>query len=88
MRWCGWFADESFRVCRVGGVEDASALVADGVGQAVVDVGCGVKRDPGMAMLVVVLSEEALAVQSGCLDRGERVGKLGRYFSVLNCDSE
>ncbi len=49
-RWHGWIADEPFGVGVVGGSEDDGALFADGVGSAVVDIGCGVKPDPGVAI--------------------------------------
>jgi hypothetical protein len=37
----GRSADESFRVCGVGVGEDGGALVADDLGEAVMDVGGG-----------------------------------------------
>ena len=47
--------DEAFGVGLVGGVQDAGAFVADGFGEAVVDVGGGVETDAGVAVVVVVV---------------------------------
>jgi hypothetical protein len=84
LRRFGWFADEPFRVCGVGGVEYAGALVADCLSEAVVDISGGMQASPGMAMYIVVPTEEILTVRPGGLDRAEPAGKSGRYFNVLN----
>ena len=68
----------------VGGVEYTGTLVADCLGQAVVDVGRGMQGQPAVAVFVVVPAEEVLAVSSCVFDRAEPAGKSGRYFSVLN----
>lgn len=47
------FADEPFRVFGVGGVEYAGTLVADCLGQAVVDVSGGMQAQPAVAMFIV-----------------------------------
>ena len=87
--WFGRFADEPFGVCGVGSVEDAGALVADCLCEAVVDVSGGMQAQPAVAMFIVVPSEEDLAVSSGVFDRAEPAGEVGgRYFSVLNWASE
>ena len=93
LRWagsggCGWLADEAFRVCGVGGVEHAGPLLAGDGGSAVVDVGGGMKRQPGVAMFVVVPSRRSAGSARGRpRSRSNRSGKSGRYFSVLNCAS-
>ncbi len=68
LRRHGRFADEPFGVCGVGGVEDAGALVANCLSQAVVDIGGGMQAQPGVAMFIVVPTEEDLAVSSGVFD--------------------
>ena len=83
LRWFGRLADEPFRACGVGGVEYAGTLVADCLGQAVVDVGGGMKGQPGVAMFIVVPTEEALAVQSSFLDRAEPAGEVGPVLQRL-----
>jgi len=55
----------------VGGCQDCGACGLDGGGVAVVDVGCGVQAEAGVAVLVVVPAEEFLAVRPCVLDRGE-----------------
>ena len=72
----------------VGGVEDAGALVADNLGEAVVDVSGGVKAEPGMAMLVVDQPKKVTQCARAASIDGNRSGKSGRYFNVLNCASE
>src|SRR3954447_16390456 len=81
--WSRGFADESVGMGCVGGVEDAGALVADDLGEAVVDVSGGVKAEPGMAMLVVVPAEEVHAVRSRGFDRGESGGEVGPVLQRL-----
>jgi len=77
LRWLGRFADEPFRVCGVGGIEHACAVVPDCLGQAVVDVGGGLQDQPGVAVFVVVPTEEVLAVSSGVFDRVKPAGEVG-----------
>ena len=55
-------------MCGVGGVENAGTLVANCLSQAVVDIGGGMKGQPGVAMFIVVPTEEAMAVSSGVFD--------------------
>jgi hypothetical protein len=50
---------------------------------AVVDVGRGVQAEAGMAVLVVVVGEEALAVGPRILDRAEPAGELGPVLQPL-----
>ena len=64
-------------MCGVGGVEYAGTLVADCLGEAVVDVGGGMQAQPGVAMFIVVPTEEDLAVSSGVFDRAEPTGEIG-----------
>ena len=67
--------------------EHAGAFVADGVGGAVVDVGGNVQAEAGVA----VRRDQAKNVWQCCRAasmEANRVGKSGRYFSVLNCGSE
>jgi hypothetical protein len=66
----------------IRGVEHAGPLLAGDFGGAVVDVGGGMKRQPGVPMLIVVPAEEGLAVPTGGLDRVEPVGEVG---PVLQC---
>ena len=66
--WFGRCADEPFGVCGVGGVEYTGPLVADCLGQAVVDVGGCMQAQPGMAVFIVIPTEEDLAVSSGVFD--------------------
>ena len=47
------------------------------------DVGGGVKAEPGVAMLVVVPTEEDLAVPPSGFDRGEPVGEVGPVLQRL-----
>ena len=61
--WRLWrLADEPFGVRPVCIGEHSGALVADGLGGAVVDVGGSVQAQPAVVMIVVVLDEEDLAV--------------------------
>ena len=64
-------------MCGVGGVKHACALVPDCLGQAVVDVGGGLQDQPGVAVFVVVPTEEVLAVSSGVFDRVKPAGEVG-----------
>src|SRR5574337_565594 len=77
LRRFGWFADEPFWVFGVGGVEYAGTFVADRLGQAVVDVGGGMQAQPGVAVFIVIPTEEDLAVPSSFLDRAELAGEVG-----------
>src|SRR3954453_18523607 len=79
----GRFADEPFRVCGVGGVEYAGALVTDCLGEAVVDVGGGMQAQPGVAGFIVIPTEKILTVQSSFLDRAEPAGEVGPVFQRL-----
>ena len=83
LRRFGRFADEPFRVFGVGGVEYAGTLVADGLGQAVVDVSGGMQAQPAVAMFIVIPTEEDLAVQSSFLDRAEPAGEVGPVLQRL-----
>jgi len=55
----------------VGGGEGGGPVGLDFGGGAVVDRGRGVQRDAGMAVLVVVVVEEAGAEAAGVFDRPE-----------------
>jgi hypothetical protein len=70
-------------VCGVGGVEYAGPFVTDCLGEAVVDVGGGMQAQPGVAVFVVVPSEEVLAVSSGVFDRVEPAGEVGPVLQSL-----
>ncbi len=60
----------------VGGVQDAGTGALDLARVPVVDVGGGVQRDAGMAVLMVVPGEEFLAPGAGFLDGGEPGGGM------------
>ena len=60
----------------VGGCQDRGACGLDGGGVAVVDVGCGVQAEAGVAVLVVVPGEKFPAVGPCVLDRGEPVREV------------
>ena len=49
-----WLSDEAFRVGGVRGIEHAGPLLAGDFGGAVVHVGRRMKRQPAVAMLLVV----------------------------------
>jgi hypothetical protein len=74
--------DEPLGVCGVGGVQDDRACGADGVGVSVVDVGGGMQAHAAVAVGVVYQGEEALAVRSGGLDRGEAGGEVGPVWAA------
>jgi hypothetical protein len=74
---------EPFGVGGVGGVEDAGTFVRNGVSGAVVDACRGVQAQAGVAMLVVVSAEEALAVQPRGLGGAEAVGEVGPVLQRL-----
>jgi hypothetical protein len=57
--------DEPFGMCGAGCGQDGGALLADGGGVAVVDVGGGVQAEAAVAVLVVAPGEEPLAVGPG-----------------------
>jgi hypothetical protein len=76
-------ADEALGMGVVGGGQDAGALGLDGCGVAVVDVSGGVQAEPAVAVLVVIPAEEALAVRTGVLERGEPGGKIWPVFQGL-----
>lgn len=88
LRRFGPFADEPFGVCGVGGIAYTGTLVTDRLGQAVVDVGGGVQADAGVAVFVVVPTEEVWQCLRASWIELSRPGKSGRYFSVLNRASE
>jgi hypothetical protein len=67
----GWLADEAPGVGVVGTGQDVGAGGLDRGGVSVVDVGGGVQAEAAVAVLVVVPTEEFLAVGPGVLDRGE-----------------
>jgi hypothetical protein len=83
LRPFGRFADEPFRVFGAGGVEYAGTLVADCLGQTVVDVGGGMQAQPAVAMFIVIPTEVDLAVQSSFLDRAEPAGEVGPVLQRL-----
>ena len=85
--WLGWFADEPFGVGGEGGGEHAGAFIADGVGGAVVDVGGDVQAQTGVAVFVVDQAKNVWQCSRAASIEPNRVGKSGRYFSVLNCAS-
>ena len=63
----GWLADEPFRAGGIGGGQGDGAGGGDVASPAVVDVGGGVQRDAGVAMLIVLPGEEFLAPGAGGL---------------------
>src|SRR5947209_1218905 len=66
--WRIWrLADEPFGVHPVCVGEHGGALVADGLGGAVVDAGGSVQAQPVVVMIVVIPSEEGLASLGGRL---------------------
>ena len=76
-RRLGWLADEPFGVRPVCVGEHGGALVTDGLGGAVVDVGGSVQAQPAVVMIVVIPGEEGLAVAAGGLDGVEAAGEVG-----------
>jgi len=52
------------------------------------DVGWGVQPEPGVAVVVVDQAKNVWQCCRAASTEGNRVGKSGRYFSVLNCASE
>jgi hypothetical protein len=69
-------ADEALGVGGVGCLEHAGALELNPVCAAEVDVGRGVKAKTGVAVLVVVPTEEGLTERAAVLDRAEAPRKL------------
>ena len=63
--------------------EHGGALVTDGLGGAVVDVGGSVQAQPAVVMFVVIPGEEALAVPAGGLDGVEAAGEVGPILQGL-----
>jgi hypothetical protein len=51
------------------------------------DVGWGVQPEPGVAVVVVDQAKNVWQCCRAASTEGNRVGKSGRYFSVLNCAS-
>src|SRR5260370_39726383 len=78
-----WLADEAFRVGGVRGVERIGPLLAGDFGGAVVNVRGRMKRQPGVAMFLVVPREEVLAVHTCRLDGGEPAGEVGPVLQRL-----
>ena len=66
-----------------GVIEHAGALVADGLGGAVVDVGGGVQAQGAVPMLIVLPKAKDLALLPCCLDRGEVAREAGPVFLGL-----
>ena len=77
MEWCGRTADEAIRVGQMGSVEDGLTLFPDERRLAVVDHGGRHHADAGVAMVVVVPSEERLAKGAAVLNTAEAIRKLG-----------
>ena len=71
-------------VRRVGGVQGCPALAADLTGGAVLDRGGGVQADAAVAVLVVVVAEEAFAERAGIGQGSEVTGERRAYFRVLD----
>ena len=82
MWWLWRRADEPFGVRPVCVGEHGGALVTDGLGGAVVDVGGSVQAQP-VAMFVVIPGEEGLAVPAGGLDGVEATGEVGPVLQGL-----
>ncbi len=80
---CRRLADEALRVGGVGTIEHGRPLRLDGSGSAVVDVGGRVIGDAGMAMLVVVPTEEPRAEAVGVFEAAEAVRELGPVLEGL-----
>ena len=72
----------------VGAGKDGNALLTDTSGESVMHRCRRVQPEARVAMLVVVPREEVPAESAAIFDAPEAVGKFGRYFIVLNCDSE
>ena len=89
-RWAGVVALVAYRMNRSGCARYASvstaALVADGLGGAVVDVGGSVQAQPAVVMIVVIPGE-GLAVPAGGLDGVEAAGEVGPVLQGLELDS-
>ena len=66
----------------VGGGEDDGALFADGAGPAVVDIG-RLESEPGMAVMVVIPSDEGSAVGPSSLDGLEPEREVGPLLQCL-----
>ena len=81
--WLWWLADEPFGVRPVCVGEHGGALVTDGLGGAVVDVGGSVQAQPAVVMIVVIPGEEGLAVPAGGLDGVEAAGEVGPVLQGL-----
>jgi hypothetical protein len=64
-------------VGEVGGIEDAAAGLADGVGAAVVDIGGGVQADSGVPVLMGVPADRAPPRLGRCGPGVEQVPALG-----------
>ncbi len=75
MNRCGWAA--------LGLGQGRGALGGLGGGQAVVDVGCGVKGDAGVVMLVVVPGDEPVEEGAGIGEGAEPFGEDGAGCSAI-----
>src|ERR1035437_7163815 len=82
--WWHWAAGDPFWVRGVGRVEGDLAGLVDGAGGAEVDRSRGMPSDPGMAMNVVVLSEESFTEHSRVLDWDEGSGEVGSLEELSN----
>ena len=79
----GWFCDEAFGVCGVGGIQGVLSQRQGVVGMSEVDRSRGEQGDAGVAVVVVVPSEKILAKGSGVLKRAEALGELRGVFQGL-----
>jgi hypothetical protein len=69
--------DEAFGVGGVGRIENLCAVSADRVGAAVVDISGCVERDAGVAVLVLVPTEEVTARTVGVFEAAEPGREVG-----------
>lgn len=87
MRRQGWYGrqplDKAFGIGNVGGEEHLIALLAGGLGQAVVDRSQGHQAQAGVIVLVVVPAEEGPGPGTGVLRGAEAVGEVGPVLEGL-----
>lgn len=72
-----------------GNVQNSLPLFDNLFSPSIVDIFGGEKTDVGMVMIVIVPAEETLAEEPrASWAQPNRRGNSGRYFRVLNWDSE
>src|SRR6266446_1549369 len=75
--------DESLRMSDVGGGEDLPSLLANAIGQAVVDDGGGEESQGAVVVVIVVPGEEHVAEGTSVLDGPEAVWEAGPVLHGL-----